>query len=341
MDLKTYIARRLILMIFILFGILTITFIVSHVIPADPIGAILGPQAPPELVDKVRREWGFDKPLHEQYIDYILKAIQGNLGKSIRTNKPVSQDLLYYFPATIELATASLIMAILIGIPLGILSAVKKDTFIDHIVRFFALMGVSMPVFWLGLVLLFVLYYMLGLFPGPGRLDPYIEAPPRITGLLTLDSLITGRWDAFLNAIWHLILPSFVLGYFASASITRITRASLLEVLNKDYIKTARSKGLRERVVLFRHALRNALIPTTTIIGITYGYLLEGAVLTETIFAWPGLGRYSTGAFLYLDYLAVMGSVLLIALIYSVANLIVDIAYAFLDPRIRYAGGEV
>jgi len=337
LDLKTYILRRLALMLFVLFGIIVITFIVSHVIPADPIGAILGPQAPPELVEKVRKEWGFDKPLPEQFVDYMVNLLHGNLGKSIRTNKPVAEDLMKFFPATIELATAAMIVAIAIGIPLGIISAVKKDKWPDHISRIFALMGVSMPVFWLGLILLFVLYYQLGIFPGPGRLDPGIEAPPRITGILTLDSLITGNFEAFTNAVWHLMLPSFVLGYYASASITRITRTSLLEVMTQDFIRTARAKGLSERVVLFRHALRNALIPTTTVIGMAYGSLLEGAILTETIFAWPGLGRYSTGAFLSVDFLAVMGSTLLIAVIYSVANLVVDILYAFLDPRIRYA----
>ncbi|MEM1520869.1 MAG: ABC transporter permease [Candidatus Korarchaeum sp.] len=337
MDLRTYVMRRLILMAFVLFGIVVITFFVSHVIPADPIGAILGPQASPELVEKIRREWGFDKPIHEQFIDYLIKLSKGDLGKSIRTNKPVMEDLLYFFPATIELATSAMVVAVAIGIPLGIVSAIKKDRWPDHVSRIFALMGVSMPVFWLGLILLFVLYYKLGLFPGPGRLDPGVPEPPRVTGLLLLDSLLAGNFEALSNALWHLALPSFVLGYYASASITRITRAALLEVLNQDFIKAARSKGLTERVVLFRHALRNALIPTTTVIGMTYGSLLEGAVLTETIFAWPGLGRYSTGAFLSVDFLAVMGATLLIALIYSLANLIVDILYAFLDPRIRYA----
>jgi peptide/nickel transport system permease protein len=337
MDLRTYIIRRLALMIFVLFGIIVITFVVSHVIPADPIGAILGPQASPELVEKIRREWGFDKPLHEQFFDYIYKVVRGDLGRSIKTNNPVMEDLLYFFPATIELATAAIIVAIAIGIPLGIISAVKKDKWPDHISRIFALMGVSMPVFWLGLILLFVLYYKLGIFPGPGRLDPGIPEPPRITGLLTIDSLITGNFEAFINVLWHLALPSFVLGYYASASIARITRTALLEVLTQDFIKAARSKGLAERIVLFRHALRNALIPTTTVIGMAYGSLLEGAILTETIFAWPGLGRYSTGAFLSVDFMAVMGSTLLIAIVYSLANLIVDILYAFLDPRIRYA----
>jgi peptide/nickel transport system permease protein len=336
MNFWAYLARRVALMIFTLFGIVVITFIISHVIPADPIGAILGPQAPPELVEKVRHEWGFDRPMWDQFVDYLWKLLHGDLGKSIRTNKPVMSDLLYYFPATIELATAALIVAIITGIPLGIISAVKKDKVPDHLSRIFVLIGVSMPVFWLGLILLFVLYYQLGVMPGPGRLDPYITPPPRITGILTIDSLISGNFDAFKNALWHLILPSFVLGYYSSASIARITRASLLEVLRQDYVRTARAKGLRERIVLMRHAIRNSLIPTTTVIGVSYGSLLEGAVLTETIFAWPGLGRYSTGAFLSVDFLAVMGSTLLIALVYSFANFIVDIIYAFLDPRIRY-----
>jgi peptide/nickel transport system permease protein len=336
MNFWEYLARRIVLMAFVLFGIVVITFIVSHVIPADPIGAILGPQAPPELVDKVRHEWGFDKPLWDQFIDYIFRLLHGDLGRSIKTNKPVMDDLLYYFPATIELATASLIVAIIIGIPVGIVSAVKKDKIPDHLSRIFALVGVSMPVFWLGLILLFVLYYQLGIMPGPGRLDPYVTPPPRITGILTIDSLISGNFEALRNALWHLILPSFVLGYYSSASIARITRASLLEVLRQDYIRAARAKGLRERIVLMRHAIRNSLIPTTTVIGVSYGSLLEGAVLTETIFAWPGLGRYSTGAFLSVDFLAVMGSTFLIAVTYSLVNFITDIIYAFLDPRIRY-----
>ncbi len=341
MDLKTYIMRRLLLMVIVLWGIVTITFIVARVIPADPIGAILGPQAPEDLVQKVRKEWGLDKPLWEQYLYYLAGVIKGDLGKSIKTNRPVIHDLLQFFPATIELATFSLFIAIIIGVPVGILSAIKKDSIIDHISRVIALVGVSTPVFWLGLILLYVLYYKLGLVPEPGRLSITVTPPQRITGMYLIDSILTGRADAFIDALKHIILPAFVLGYFSSAYIMRITRSSLLDVLNQEYIRTARAKGLRERLVLYRHAVRNALIPTVTVIGITYGSLLEGAVLTETIFAWPGLGRYATQAFLSLDYNAVMGATLLIALVYSIVNLIVDILYAFLDPRIRtaYEGG--
>lgn len=324
-------------MVFVLFGVITVTFFIAKVIPADPIQALLGPNAPADLIEKVRKEWGLDKPVHEQYINYILGVIQGDLGKSIKTNRPVITDLRQFFPATVELATLSLLVALAIGIPAGIISAIKRNSWIDHVSRILALIGVSTPVFWLGIVLLYIFYYWLGVLPGPGQLDPGIERPPHITGMILVDSLITGNFEAFTNALSHLILPAFVLGYYSSAYIMRITRASLLEVLNKDYIRTARAKGLKERVVIYRHALRNSMIPTVTVIGITYGSLLEGAVLTETIFAWPGLGRYSTSAFLSLDLNAVVGSALLIALIYSVANLIVDLVYAYLDPRVRTA----
>lgn len=337
MDLKSYIIKRLALMVVVLWGILTITFVVARVIPADPIGAILGPQAPEEIVEKVRREWGLDKPLWEQYLYYIWGVLQGDLGKSIKTNRPVIEDLLQFFPATIELATFSLLVAVLIGVPVGILSAIRKDSIVDHVSRVLALVGVSTPVFWLGLVLLYLLYYKLGIVPEPGRLSINVDPPEPITGMILLDSLLRGRLDVFWDALKHILLPAFVLGYFSSAYIMRITRSSLLEVLNQEYIRTARAKGLRERLVLYKHAVRNALIPVVTVIGITYGSLLEGAVLTETIFAWPGLGRYATQAFLSLDYNAVMGATLLIALVYSVVNLIVDILYAFLDPRIRSA----
>jgi len=320
----------------VLFGVLIISFVVSHVVPADPVQAILGPQAPPEAIERAREQLGFNKPLHEQLIDYLWRVLHGDLGKSLRTNRPVIVDLKEFFPATIELATTAMIIAIVLGIPIGIISAVKKDEAIDHVSRLFSLVGVSMPVFWLGLILLLIFYYRFGILPGPGRLDPTIPPPPKITGLITIDSLISGRFDAFINALKHLLMPAFVLGYYATAIIARITRASMLEVLRQDYIRTAYAKGLRERVVIMRHALRNALIPTTTVIGLTYGSLLEGAVLTETIFAWPGLGRYATGSFLFVDFSAIMGVTLLIAVIYSLSNLIVDILYAFLDPRIRY-----
>lgn len=335
MDLRTFTARRLALMVFVFFGILVISFVLIYIVPGDPVGAIY-PQAPPYMIEKITREWGFDRPLHEQFSSYFWKLLHGDLGKSILTNRPVMQDLMIYLPTTIELATFSTILAVAMGIPLGMISALKKDKIPDHFARIFAISGVSMPVYWLGLLMLTVFYYQFHLMPGPGQLDPYMTYPPRVTGFLLIDSLIAGRIDAFLNYLHHLIMPSFVLGLFGAAGIARMTRSSMLEVLRKEYVRTARAKGLRERIVIIRHVLRNALIPTVTVIGVTYGMLLEGAVLTETVFGLPGLGQYATRAAIHLDFLAVMGATLLIAVIYSLANLIVDVVYAYLDPRIRY-----
>ncbi|GAK60533.1 ABC-type dipeptide/oligopeptide/nickel transport system, permease component [Candidatus Vecturithrix granuli] len=336
MKFYQYILRRLGLMVFSLLGVLIVTFFVSHVIPADPIGAILGPQAPLELIEKIRHELGFDRPVHVQFFIYLKNSLRGDFGKSLRTQNPVIKDLRTFFPATVELATVAMFIGVFLGIPLGILSAVKKDQWGDHIARGFSLIGLSMPVFWLALILLLIFYYRLGWLPGPGRIDPYLFPQAPITGIILLDSLIYRDFEIFFNALQHIILPAFVLGYFSTASIVRITRSSMLEVLNLDYVQTARAKGLRESVVIYKHALKNAMIPVTTVIGLTYGSLLEGAVLTETIFAWPGLGRYMTSAFLFLDFNAVMGGTLLIALIFSLANLVVDILYAFLNPKIRF-----
>jgi peptide/nickel transport system permease protein len=336
MNFRAYVFRRLLLMLIVLFGVVSITFVVSHVIPADPIGAILGPKAPDEVIEKMRHEWGLDRPLHEQFVNYVWNLLHGDLGKSIRTNRPIILDLMERFPDTIELSTASLIIAVCVGIPLGIVSACRKDKILDHFSRVFSLFGISLPVFWSGLILLMIFYYRLNWLPSPGPYSTYLRPPPAVTGFISIDSLIAGDVGLFLNHLKHMILPAFVLGFSSMASIARMTRSSMLEVLRQDYIKAARSKGLKERAVVFKHALRNAMIPTVTIIGLNYGSLLEGAVLTETIFAWPGIGTYVTGAILYLDFQAVMSTTLLIAFTYSLCNLIVDILYAFLDPRIKY-----
>jgi peptide/nickel transport system permease protein len=230
---------------------------------------------------------------------------------------------------------SAILLAILLGVPMGVISAVRRNQASDHAARLFSIVGVSMPVFWTGLVLLLILYYRLGWLPGTGRLDLAVLPPPSRTGLLIVDSLFAGDWGALRNALAHLIMPAFVLGYVATATIARITRSSMLDVLHQDYIRTARSKGLLEGLVILRHALRNALIPTVTVIGLVFGGLLEGSVLTETIFAWPGLGRYITTGYITLDYPAVMGGTVYIAIVYSIVNLVVDLTYAVLDPRIR------
>ncbi len=335
-QLAQYIARRVVIMVVVMFGVTVITFVISHVIPADPVGAILGGNAPSEKIDELRRQLGLDKPLHRQFVDYVSGVARGDFGRSLRTGRSVLQDIRKFFPATVELTVAAMLLAVSFGLPMGVISAVMRNRLPDHVARIFAILGVSMPVFWTGLVLLVVFYYRLGWLPGPGRLDLLVTAPPPLTGMLILDSLLVRDWDALRNALAHLAMPAFVLGYVATATIARISRSSMLDVLYQEYIGVARAKGLHERVVIVHHALKNALIPTITVMGLIFGGLLEGSVLTETVFAWPGLGRYITTGYLSLDYPAVMGGTLYIALVFSTVNLIVDVGYAFLNPRIRF-----
>jgi len=332
----SYIVRRLAWMVLVLLGVMTMVFFISRVIPADPVAALLGGQAPPELVEKIKAKWDLDKPIYRQYIIYLARLVRGDLGISISSGQPVMEDLAHYFPATFELATAGTILSIIFGLFFGVISAVKRGSLWDHLCRVTALLGVSMPVFWSGLLMLLLFYYWLGWLPGGGQLPFYMSRPPRITGLLTLDSLLTRRFDIFVIALKHLVLPALVLSFFGTAAISRITRSSMLDVLREEYVTAARAKGLREWAVIMKHALKNAVLPVITVVGITYGRLLEGSVITETIFSWPGLGRYATNAFLALDFPAVTGSTMFIALLYAVTNLVVDLSYAYLDPRIRY-----
>jgi len=331
-----YIVKRLILFVIVIFGVVTVTFFLSHVIPSDPVGAILGENAPQELVEKIERQLGLDLPLGQQYTRYIKGLINWNFGISLRTQKQVSEDMRVYFPATIELALFALFIAIIFGISIGIISAVKRNLLPDNISRVFSLVGISMPAFWLGLLFILILYYHLGLIPAGGRLSPHISPPPMVSGLYLLDSLIAGQFKTFWDALYHLLGPALVLGWIQTAYICRVTRSSMLEVLNEEYIRTARVKGLKEKIVIFKHAFRNASIPVLTMIGISFGYLLEGSVLTETVFGYPGLGRYAVNSFLSLDLNAVIGSVTLIAICYALSNLIVDLLYVALDPRIKY-----
>ena len=334
MKLGTYILKRIFLMVIVMFGVATIVFFITHIIPADPVGAILGGNAPIERVDEMRHQLGLDKPITLQFIDYMKGIVHADFGISLKSNRPVLTDIINYFPATIELAVASMLFAVLVGVFLGIFSAIYRNKPIDHFSRVFSILGVSMPVFWLGLLLLLLFYYHLNWLPGGGRNSLFIF-PLRITGFVLLDSLLAGNWAAFWDGLSHIVLPAFVLGYASAASIARIMRASMLDILRQDFIRTAKSKGLSKRVVIYRHALKNALIPVVTIIGLSFGSLLSGAVLTETIFSWPGLGRYIVNALLVLDYPAVTGGTLFIAFVYSLANLLVDISYAVLDPRMR------
>ena len=258
------------------------------------------------------------------------------MGKSIRTQRPVSQDLHDFLPATIELALMALLLSLVAGIPLGIWSALWRNRLPDHIIRLVSITGASLPVFWLGLVLIGIFYYKLNWLPLGGRIDKFIPPPTSITGLYVFDSLVTGNWAALKSSLIHLVLPTIVLGYYSTAIISRMVRSSMLEVLSQDYLRTARAKGLVQRLVIGRHALRNAMLPVLTIIGVTFGNLLSGAVLTETVFGWGGLGRYATQSAISLDFPAVMGVTLLSAVVYAITNLLVDLGYFVLDPRVQY-----
>jgi peptide/nickel transport system permease protein len=329
--------RRLLLMIPVFIGITLVTFTVSHAVPADPIIANLGQRAQedPSIVARYRHEWGLDQPVPVQYVIYLKNLFTGDLGVSITTRRAVTDDLRQFFPATLELSTAAIIFAVLIGVPLGVIAAVRRNRFLDHISRLISLVGISTPVFWLGLLALILFYYHLGIFPATGQIDDGIPLPPTVTGMLVVDSAISGDWAAFNNAVWHLALPATVLGAYAMGIVTRMTRGSMLEVLAQDYIRTARAKGVRPAVIVIRHGLRNAILPTLTLVGLAYGSLLSGAVLTETIFSWPGIGRYATTTAGSFDFPAIMGVALLTASVFLLINLAVDVLYAALNPQIR------
>jgi len=339
MPIYKYIFRRILFSIPLLLGITVVAFLIANAIPADPINANLPQNAlgNEKLVAAFREKWGLDKPPHIQYLTYLGNLLQGDMGTSIKTKNPVLEDIRQFLPATVELATVAIFVGLVLGITFGVISAVWRNSLIDNLVRVFALIGVSFPVFLLALVGLSVFHAQLGWTAGPGRLSFLVRDPPHVTGLFTIDSLLAGQWDTFRDAISHLVLPSFVLGIYVSGIIARITRSSLLEVLGLDYIRTARAKGQLEPRIVLRHALSNALIPVVTILGVLYGNLLAGAVLTESIFAWPGIGRYAFRASTSQDFPAIMGISMLIALIYVVANFIVDVLYFLIDPRIRYS----
>jgi peptide/nickel transport system permease protein len=337
MKLTHMIIRRLVLQVFVLFGLSVITFVISHVLPTDPIRLMMGAKGgtySPILYETLRKKWGLDRPLYEQYVVYMTNLFHGDLGTSIHSKRPVMTDLMDYFPATFELAIFAMIISFSVAIVLGVISARYKDKLPDNLVRLFSLFGISMPVFWIGLLSLAIMYYRLG-WVGPGRISIYLEPPTRITNLFLLDSILTGNWTTFVDSLQHIILPALVLGFESTAMITRITRGSMLDVLSQDYIRTAHAKGLSERVVYYKHALKNALIPVSTVVGLGFGWLLGGSVLVETIFNWPGLGRYVVHASLSSDFMPILGVTLFIALIFTTVNLIVDLAYYVLDPRIR------
>jgi len=313
-----------------------LVFLITHTVPADPVLAMMGDKASanPELVAKFRAHWGLDKPLWEQYWIFIKGLLRGDLGESIISRRDVVDDIRQYGPATIELATMAILLTVLVGVPLGVFAAVKRDSLVDHSARIASLIGVSAPTFWLAFIVLALFYGGLQIAPGPGRLDAGVAPPPHFTGMYLLDSLLAGEYAVFRNALAHIMLPSIVLAASTTGLITRTTRASMLETLGQDYVRVARAKGLSERKVILGHALPNASIPVITLGGLAYGELMAGTVLTETIFSWPGLGRYTFESAIALDFPAIMGMTLIVAVIYLTINLVVDLSYMFIDPRV-------
>ena len=330
-----YIARRVLQMIPVLFGVSVFVFVGMHIIPGDVATMLLGDKATPQDLVRLQHELGLDQPVYVQYARWVSKAVQGDFGISLRTRQPVWREVGWALPMTIELAILAQIFAVMVGVPIGVLAAIRQYSLFDTTSMLFVLFGVSMPIFWTGLVLMMVFGGTLHWFPIGGILDEGISLE-RITGIHVLDALLQANWEALTSALRHLVLPAIALGSIVMATVARMSRSTMLEILRQDYVRTARAKGLAERVVIVRHALRNTLIPVITIIGLQLGLLLSGAVLTETVFALPGIGRLAITSLLARDYAVVQAVVLITALMIVVINLVVDLLYGYLDPRIKY-----
>lgn len=335
MDIVKYCFKRVLLAIPTIIGVTIVVFLIVHMIPGDPAQVMLYPQGTPEAVEALRVRMGLDQPLHIQYLTWVNNVLHGDLGDSVQSYEPVLKEIWDRFPATIELSLAAIFIAVAVGIPLGVLAARKRNSFIDYLCISVSLLGVSIPVFWLGMMLIFVFAAILNILPVSGRLTMGLSVD-QVTGLYLIDSLITGNFNAFGDAVKHLVLPAIALATIPLALIVRVTRSSMLDVLNEDYIRTARAKGVPLAKVIFKHALKNALIPVITVIGLQFGTLMGGAILTEEVFSWPGIGRLIVGAIYNRDYPLIQGVVLIVSLIFILINLLVDILYAYIDPRIRY-----
>ena len=317
-------------------GLLAVTFFIGRVMPIDPVLAIVGDRAPEHVIARVREELGLNKPLWQQFYIYIGKVLHGDFGTSVLTSNPVMQDIRKTFPATIELATLGIIIGAGIGVPLGVWAAVRRGGVVDQVVRVMGLIGYSVPIFWLGLMGLVLFYAKLDWVAGPGRIDVSYEYSVKlVSGFLLLDTARQGEWEAFGNVLSHLILPAALLGYFSLAYISRMTRSFMLNELAQEYVVAARAKGLSETRIIWRHALRNAMVPLVTVIALSYAGLLEGSVLTETVFAWPGLGLYITNSLQNADMNAVLGGTIVVGSIFIGLNLLSDLLYRLLDPRTR------
>ncbi|MGQ3905107.1 ABC transporter permease [Mixta calida] len=325
-------------LLLVMAGVCVITFIISHLIPGDPARLLAGDRASDEMVRHIRQQLGLDLPLWQQFIHYVGDLLQGDLGTSIRTGRPVLADIAVFFPATLELALCALLLALLAGVPLGVLSAVWRNRWLDHLVRLLAITGISTPAFWLGLGAIVLFYGHLNLLPGGGRLDDWLDPPTHVTGLYLIDALLAGDGEVFFNSLEHLILPALTLAFVHLGIVARQIRSAMLEQLSEDYIRTARASGLPAWRIILGHALPNALIPSITVLGLALGDLLYGAVLTETVFSWPGMGAWVVASIQALDFPAVMGFAVVVSFAYVLVNLVVDLLYLWIDPRIGRGG---
>jgi peptide/nickel transport system permease protein len=336
MGFLNYLIRRLALVVPTLFGVSLICFFLTYMLPGNPAMVKAGPFATTEHLAEMEHQMGLDRSVPEQYFRYVTGLFHGDLGESSSTGRPVSQDFIQRLPATLELNLAALLLAIVIGIPLGVLSAVHRDTFIDHVGRVVGIIGVAMPSFWTGLLFVYVFFYLLNVAPPPlGRLGSGITPPAHITGLYVVDSLMTGNWIALRSSLYQLMLPAATLGLSVMAPVARMVRSTMLEILESDYITAAWAAGLPRRTVIYGDALRNAMIPVITILGIVFGFLMAGNAVVESVFAWPGIGNYAVTALMTKDSGPIQSFVLFVAVMYVAVNLLVDLAYGLADPRIR------
>ncbi|MFT4037021.1 MAG: ABC transporter permease [Thermomicrobiales bacterium] len=334
---RAFLIRRLLGLVIVLVGISLLTFLLSHVLPADPARTAIGAKGGQKQYQEMREKMGLDRPLPEQYVRYVQDLLHGDLGYSYTSRRPVLTDLAAYFPASLELMLSALFLAVIIGIPLGVMSAARVRGPLDRSSGAFAVFCTAMPLFLTGLLLQVIFYKQLGWLPAAGRIGLVLGEPEHITGMFTVDSLLHGDWPRFIDSVKHLILPAITLSLPAMAILIRIVRASMLEALGQEYVRTARSKGLSEQRVIYGHALRNALLPTVTSLGMLVGALLSGGFLVEIVYTFPGLGMYVLNAILRAEFSALISTTLLVATVYMVANLLVDMAYVVIDPRIRYA----
>lgn len=334
----SYVGKRLALAAITLIGVIIAVFVMTRVLPGNPAAVKAGTHATPEALRALEKEMGLDRPLPEQLGRYLVRVLQGDLGTSTRTGHPVREDLLQRLPATIELSLYSLLFALLLGVPVGALAAVRRDQWVDRLAQAISLLGASSPIFWLGIVLIFVFYVKLGIAPGPvGRINTHIQPPSTITGLYTIDSLLTLNWTALRSSAAHLVLPVITLGFVIMAPLIKMSRSAMAAVLETDYIQAAYSFGLPEWQIIWRDALRNSLLSLLTVVGIVLGYLMAGNVIVETIFAWPGIGLYAWNGLTGNDYDGIQGFVLFVGFMYVVINLVVDLLYMVIDPRVRLA----